>query len=58
VVTALAMPLTFSFANGIAFGFITYVATKLLAGKFRQAGLTMIVLALLFALRYALLAGS
>jgi AGZA family xanthine/uracil permease-like MFS transporter len=58
VVTALAMPLTFSIANGIAFGFITYVATKLLAGKFRQAGLTMIVLALLFALRYALLAGS
>ena len=53
VVTALAMPLTFSIANGIAFGFITYVATKLLAGKFRQVGLTMIVLALLFAVRYA-----
>ena len=58
VVTALAMPLTFSIANGIAFGFITYVATKLLAGKFREVGLTMPVLALLFAVRYAWLSNA
>jgi len=58
VVTALAMPLTFSIANGIAFGFISFAGIKILAGKWREAGLTMIVLALLFALRYALLAGT
>ncbi|MGE3969362.1 MAG: NCS2 family permease, partial [Dongiaceae bacterium] len=36
VVTALAMPFTFSIANGIAFGFITYAAVKLLSGRWQQ----------------------
>ena len=58
VVTALAMPLTFSIANGIAFGFISFAGIKIIAGKWREAGLTMMVLALLFVLRYALLAGT
>ena len=55
VVTALAMPLTFSIANGIAFGFISYAAIKLVAGRVREIGATMAVLAGLFVLRYALL---
>src|SRR6185312_6220259 len=38
MVTALTMPLTFSIANGIAFGFITYVAAKLLSGRYREVG--------------------
>ncbi|SDB65990.1 NCS2 family permease [Belnapia rosea] len=33
VITALAMPFTFSIATGIGIGFITYAALKLLAGK-------------------------
>jgi adenine/guanine/hypoxanthine permease len=33
VITAIAMPLTYSIATGIAFGFIAYAAVKLLAGK-------------------------
>ena len=53
VVTALAMPLTFSIANGIALGFISYAAVKLLAGRFAEAGPSMTVLALLFIGKYA-----
>jgi AGZA family xanthine/uracil permease-like MFS transporter len=55
VVTALAMPLTFSIANGIAFGFIAYAGAKLLAGRWRQASPAMVVLALLFLVRFAVL---
>ncbi len=53
VVTALAMPLTFSIANGIALGFISYAAVKLLSGRFAEASPSMLVLALLFIVKYA-----
>ena len=36
VVTALAMPFTYSIANGIAFGFISWTAIKLLSGRGRE----------------------
>jgi AGZA family xanthine/uracil permease-like MFS transporter len=55
VVTAIAMPLTFSIANGIAFGFITYGAGKLLAGRFAEARPAVLFLAALFILKFALL---
>jgi len=55
VVTALAMPLTFSIANGIALGFICYAAVKLLSGKFSEASPSMLVLAALFVVKYAFL---
>ena len=48
VVTAIAMPLTFSIANGIALGFITYGGVKLLAGRAREIGWPMGLLAVLF----------
>lgn len=35
-VTALSMPFTYSIANGLAFGFITYAALKLLTGRARE----------------------
>ena len=53
VVTAIAMPLTFSIANGIAFGFITYAAVKLLSGRIAEARPALLVLALLFIVKYA-----
>ena len=53
VVAALAMPLTFSIANGIAFGFIAYAAVKLLSGRFAEAGPSMLILAALFIVKYA-----
>ena len=53
IVTALAMPLTFSIANGIAFGFIAYAAVKLLSGRFAEVGPSMLALAVLFIVKYA-----
>ncbi|MGH6975559.1 MAG: NCS2 family permease, partial [Stellaceae bacterium] len=52
VVTAIAMPLTFSIANGIAFGFILYAAIKLLAGRFKEANPAVIALGLVFLVRF------
>jgi AGZA family xanthine/uracil permease-like MFS transporter len=54
VVTALAMPLTYSIANGIAFGFIAFAAAKLLAGRPRELGWPAAILALVFLAKYAL----
>jgi AGZA family xanthine/uracil permease-like MFS transporter len=48
VVTAIAMPLTFSIANGIALGFVAYAGVKLLSGRPRRIGWPMGVLAVLF----------
>lgn len=53
VVTALAMPLTFSIANGIAFGFIAYAGVKLLSGRVAETSPSMLVLAALFIVKYA-----
>lgn len=55
VVTAIAMPLTFSIATGIGFGFITYAGVKVLSGRMREASPAVLVLAALFALKFALL---
>ena len=55
VVTAIAMPLTFSISNGIALGFIAYVAIKLLSGKVREIGWPMAILAVLFIAHYGLM---
>ena len=55
VVTALAMPLTYSIAEGIAFGFITYAAIKIVAGRFNEVHPAVAVLAVLFVLKFALL---
>lgn len=54
-ITIISMPLTFSIADGIAFGFITYAGMKLLTGRWSQLPIAVNVLALLFVLRFALL---
>ena len=51
VVAALAMPLTFSIANGIAFGFIAWTAIKLLAGRWRELSPAMWILSALFVIK-------
>jgi AGZA family xanthine/uracil permease-like MFS transporter len=53
VVTAISMPLTYSIATGIGLGFITYVLAKLIAGKIKEAAPAVIVLAVLFAIKFA-----
>jgi AGZA family xanthine/uracil permease-like MFS transporter len=54
-VTMLAMPLTFSIANGLALGFIFYPLLKALTGRWREASPLVYVLAGLFVLRYVYL---
>ena len=53
VVAAVTMPLTYSIATGIGLGFITYAVLKILAGKFREASPAVMVLAVIFALKFA-----
>jgi len=53
VVCAISMPLTYSIATGIGLGFITYVLAKFVSGKPREASPAVIVLALLFAIKFA-----
>lgn len=55
VVTAIGMPLTFSIADGIGFGFITYAGLKILSGRFSEAPPAVIILAGLFVVKFAVL---
>ncbi|MBP8171071.1 MAG: NCS2 family permease [Pseudomonas sp.] len=52
VITALAMPLTFSIANGIAFGFISWVVIKALVGRWKDLNPALVVLAALFVIKF------
>jgi AGZA family xanthine/uracil permease-like MFS transporter len=53
VVTAVTMPLTYSIATGIGLGFITYAVIKIIAGRVKEASPAVMVLAALFALKFA-----
>ncbi|HCW99777.1 MAG TPA: guanine permease, partial [Pantoea sp.] len=50
-VTALTMPLTYSIANGIAFGFITWTVIKVLSGRFKEVNAALVILSLLFVIK-------
>jgi len=50
-VTALTMPLTYSIANGIAFGFITWTVVKLLSGRTKEVNPALIILSILFVIK-------
>ncbi|MBB1520446.1 NCS2 family permease [Aquipseudomonas guryensis] len=58
VITALAMPLTFSIANGIAFGFISWVVIKALAGRFKELNPALVVLAAIFVIKFGFTASA
>ncbi len=55
LVTALAMPLTYSIANGIGIGFICYAVTRIASGQWRQCPAAVYVVAVIFALKFAFL---
>lgn len=57
VTAALAMPFTFSIANGIAFGFVSYAAIKLVSGRWSEAGPAVYVLAVLFVMKFMFVPG-
>ena len=55
VITALAMPFTFSIAEGIAFGFISYVGIKLATGRYSDVHPAVAILAVLFVIKYVVI---
>ena len=52
VVTCLLMPLTFSIANAIGLGFISYAAIKLMTGRFKDLNSGILVVAALFVAKF------
>ena len=54
--TVVMIPLTFSIANGLAFGITAYAVLKIVSGKAVKADWMLLVLAGLFVLRFAYLA--
>ena len=55
VVAAIAMPLSFSIAEGIGLGFISYVLIKIISGRAKDCSIASYVIALIFGLKYAFL---
>ncbi|MFT3819665.1 MAG: NCS2 family permease [Rubrivivax sp.] len=56
-VTALTMPFTYSIANGLAFGFITYAVLKAFTGRAREVHPMVWLIAAVFLLRFAVVGG-
>ncbi len=56
--TMLTIPLTFSIANGIAFGFVAYALLRIFRGEFRKVGWLVYALAALFIARFVYLGAS
>jgi AGZA family xanthine/uracil permease-like MFS transporter len=54
VVTMIAMPLTFSIATGIGFGFICYAAAKAATGQFDRLNPAVVAVGLAFILKFAI----
>ncbi len=53
LLTIIMIPLTFSIANGIAVGFISYVAIKVIAGRFSEVSFGAWFLAVIFLAKFA-----
>ncbi|MCL2029270.1 MAG: NCS2 family permease [Deltaproteobacteria bacterium] len=54
VLTIIMMPLTYSIANGIAFGFISFTFLKLCSGKAREVSWVMMMVSLAFIINFHL----
>lgn len=55
VTTVITMPLTFSIAHGLAFGFISWTIIKLLSGRLSELNAAMVVLTAIFVAKFAFL---
>lgn len=53
-ITIAFMPFTYSIANGIAFGVLSFVFIKLLSGKFKDITITVVIVAILFLIKIIL----
>lgn len=58
VITALLMPFTYSIANGVAFGFISYAGLKLMTGRAKEVPVIVWIIAGIFVVRYVYLGGE
>ena len=54
LITALAIPFTYSIAGGIGIGFIAYAAIKIVSGRWRDVNAAVAIIALAFAAKIAL----
>ena len=54
-ITFIVMPLSYSVADGIMFGIISYTVLKLLSGRRDEAKTSLIILSIVFILKFALL---
>jgi AGZA family xanthine/uracil permease-like MFS transporter len=54
IVTALAIPFTYSIAGGIGIGFIAFAAIKIVSGRWRDVNAAVAVIALAFVVKFAL----
>lgn len=55
IVTVIMMPLTFSVADGIALGFVSYVTMKAFTGRYREVSLSLYVLCAIFIAKFIFL---
>jgi len=55
VITVIIMPLSYSIADGIGFGMITYALLKLFTGRIDKTNISVLILALIFISKYAFL---
>jgi len=55
-VICITMPLTFSIAHGIAFGFISYSAVRIFSGEINQISKSVLALSILFIVKFAFFA--
>ncbi|MEJ2791914.1 NCS2 family permease [Iodobacter sp. LRB] len=53
VITAVGMPFTYSIADGIAFGFISYAAIKVLAGRYKDLSPAVLIITALWLVKFA-----
>jgi AGZA family xanthine/uracil permease-like MFS transporter len=58
VLTVLMMPFTYSIANGVAFGFITYSGLKLFTGRMREVPIIVWIISAVFLFRFFYLSGG
>ena len=57
VLTAITMPFTYSIANGLAFGFVSYALIKLLTGRAQQVHPATWIVAALFTIKFVFFGG-
>lgn len=50
--TIIMMPLTYSIAEGITFGMLSYIVLKVLTGKYKEVTATTYIVGILFLLKY------